>query len=60
MDVWDAVVLAILGYVAVVSLVRLMAGHRHKVVGRLTEQIQAEQARKQQEPQKKPGRENAA
>jgi hypothetical protein len=46
MDLWDGVILAVAGYVAVLSLVRLMSTHRKKVSEELQQQIRAEQERK--------------
>ena len=44
-DVWDGLLLAVVGYVAVTSLVRLMAMHRRETAGRILQQQQAERLR---------------
>jgi type VI protein secretion system component VasK len=46
MDVWDWVLLAIGGYVAVTLLVRLMRRRRDEVLAELDAQAQAERERK--------------
>ena len=46
MDRWDWVLFALAVYVAVVVLVRLMTGHRDKLVAHLRQQVQQEQRRK--------------
>jgi hypothetical protein len=43
MDGWDLALLAITGYVAVVTLVRLMARHRDQVVSRFRHDMQRQQ-----------------
>lgn len=67
MDGWDWVLLAVAGYVAVSSLVRMMIGHRDQLVARLRAEMEAEKhrqalAEKQQKKidAKKRQRENAA
>ncbi len=47
LDAWDLVLLAIASYVAVLSLVRLMAARRQQLSDGLREQFAAEQARQQ-------------
>ena len=49
----DVVLLAIAGYIAVVTLVRLMLQHREQVARHVREQFQREQARQRQEEQRK-------
>ena len=46
MDSWDWALLAVAGYVAVLSLVRLMSNHRDKVLSQFREQINQERMRK--------------
>lgn len=46
MDSWDWALLAVAGYVAVVSLVRLMSNHRDKVLSQFRKQINQEGMRK--------------
>ena len=46
MDSWDWALLAVAGYVAVLSLVRLMSNHRDKVLSQFREQIKQERMRK--------------
>ena len=43
MDRWDLLIIAIAGYVAVMSLVRLMARRRNQLVDQVREQIKAQQ-----------------
>jgi hypothetical protein len=42
---WDVALLAIAGYFAVIALVQLMLGERHRLAKELDAQIAAEQAR---------------
>jgi len=42
----DIVLLAIVGYIAVMALVRLMIGHRNRVAREVSEEIRREQQRK--------------
>jgi hypothetical protein len=49
LDRWDVALLAIAGYVAVVSLTRLMARHRDRLVADLERQATAEQRRQKAE-----------
>jgi hypothetical protein len=58
-DLWDGVFLAIAGYVAVITLVRMMAAHRKKVAAELHEQIQVEHDRKIEEERRKKKEEKA-
>ncbi len=48
MDVWDWVLLAAGGYVAVSTLVRMMRRRRDQVLGELEAQAHAERERKRQ------------
>jgi hypothetical protein len=43
MDNWDITLLVIAGYLAVVSLMRLMARRRDQVLGQLQQQVEDEQ-----------------
>lgn len=52
-DVWDGVLLVIAGYVAVISLVRMMSVRRKQLSDDLYRQIQAEQERKKREAKMK-------
>ena len=52
-DVWDGVLLVIAGYVAVITLVRMMSVRRQQLSDDLYRQIQAEQERKQREAKRK-------
>ncbi len=45
MDRWDVALLAVVGYVAVMALVRLMTRHRDQVVDELQKQVEAERRR---------------
>lgn len=44
-DAWDGTLLVVAAYVAVTSLVRLMANHRQRLTAELRIQIDAEQRR---------------
>ena len=46
MDRWDALIIFIAGYVAVVSLVRLMATRRNDLIKHVQQQLQEQQAQK--------------
>jgi len=46
MDVWDWVLLAIGGFIAVTTLVRLMRGRRDQLLAELTAKAKQEQERK--------------
>ena len=50
MDRWDMVLLAVAGYVAVLSLVRLMARRRNELVKQVREQIVQHRGRKPKAP----------
>ena len=52
-DIWDGILLLVASYVAVVSLVRLMAAHRKKVTAELEAQFREEQRRKAEEEKDK-------
>lgn len=39
MDRWDVLIVAVAGYVAVMTLVRLMARRRNELVGQVRQQI---------------------
>jgi hypothetical protein len=49
LDRWDVALLAIAGYVAVVTLTRMMAQHRNRLVADLERQATAEQRRQKAE-----------
>jgi hypothetical protein len=49
MDAWDAVILAVAAYVAVMALVRLMSVQRRKVTEQLEAEVEAEQRRRRAE-----------
>ena len=57
MDRWDIALLAVVAYVAVMALVRLMAKRRDQMFGELKEQVKAEQSRKWVEEKEKKRRE---
>ena len=56
MDRWDILIIAGAGYVAVVTLVRLMAARRNQLVEQVRHQIEEQRAQQQQ---KKPAKEGA-
>jgi len=62
MDGWDVALLAVAGYVAVTSLVRLMIRHRDLLTAKFRQEVKAEQLRKKSEAarQQRAGREKAA
>ena len=39
MDVWDAIILSIAAYLAITSLVRLMAGRRNELIDEVRDQL---------------------
>ncbi len=53
LDRWDVVLLAVAGYIAVVSLTRMMARHRDRLVVDLQQQAAAEQKRQRAEARRK-------
>lgn len=53
LDIWDGVLFGIAGYVAVISLVRLMVVHRNTLMEHLLHQLQLERLRKKQEEKRK-------
>jgi len=53
LDIWDGVLFGIAGYVAVISLVRLMVAHRNQLMGHLLQQLQLERLRRRQEEKRK-------
>jgi hypothetical protein len=58
MDGWDLTILIVGGYVAVISLVRLMRTYREKYLTAAHEQ--AEQERRRKRTQRNPGQHGAA
>lgn len=48
MDRWDILIIAGAGYVAVVTLVRLMAARRNQLVEQVRHQIEEQRAQQQQ------------
>ena len=53
LDTWDGVLLAVVSYVALLTLVRMMSSHRKRVTDELQTQIQLEQQRKRIEEKRK-------
>ena len=53
LDRWDVALLAVAGYIAVVSLSRMMARHRDRFVSKLQQQAAAEQQRQRAEARQK-------
>ena len=53
LDRWDVALLAVAGYIAVVSLTRMMARHRDQFVAELQQQAAAEQQRQRAEARRK-------
>jgi hypothetical protein len=61
MDGWDVAFLAVAGYVAVASLVRMMINHRDKLTARFRQEVRTEQLRKKAESaRQRSGRQQAA
>jgi len=61
MDGWDVALLAVAGYVAVSSLVRLMIRHRDLLTAKFRQEVKAEQLRKKaEEARQNAGRQKAA
>lgn len=61
MDGWDVAFLAVAGYVALSSLVRMMIRHRDKLTARFRQEVRAEQLRKEAESaRQRAGRQQAA
>jgi len=61
MDGWDVAFLAVAGYVALSSLVRMMIRHRDKLTARFRQEVRAEQLRKETESaRQRAGRQQAA
>ena len=52
----DWVLLAIAAYVAVLSLVRLMLGHRRQALARLNQEVAEQQRRQHEEEHRKAGK----
>lgn len=48
-DHWDLVLLGIAGYVAVMSLIRLMSSRRRELTAKFRGEVRAEHVRQQQE-----------
>jgi len=57
MDRWDIMIIAGAGYIAVMTLVRLMTARRNHLVGQVRQQV--EQQRGQQQATKKSANEDA-
>jgi hypothetical protein len=53
MDRWDVLILAVAAYVAVMTLVRLMAHRRNELVGQVRQQIADLQKQKKKAAKKK-------
>ncbi len=53
MDGWDLALLAVAGYVAVITLVRLMRRRRDTMLQQFREQVEAERKRKRDEARRR-------
>jgi hypothetical protein len=53
MDRWDVLIVAVAGYVAVMTLVRLMARRRNELVGQVRQQMAELQKQKKKTTKKK-------
>ena len=51
MDRWDVFIILVAGYVAVTTLVRLMARRRNQVLEQVHEQIEAQRPKKKKQPE---------
>jgi hypothetical protein len=60
MDSWDWALLALVGYVAVVSLTRLMIGRRDEMIGRFRKEMAEEKERQKKADQKQAEQEKLA
>lgn len=52
MDRWDILIILAAGYVAVMTLVRLMAARRNELIDNVRDQLREQQARKRAAAQK--------
>ena len=53
MDRWDIFIIVAAGYIAVMALVRMMAGRRNQLVDHVRQQIQQQQQAKKQAAEEK-------
>jgi hypothetical protein len=60
MDSWDWALLALVGYVAIVSLTRLMIGRRDEMIGRFRKEMAEEKERQKKADQKQAEQEKLA
>ena len=60
MDPWDMALLAVAGYVAVLSLTRLMIRRRDQLVEEFRKQVNKERSRRKREERKKQQQETVA
>lgn len=51
MDAWDIVIIGIAGYVAIVSLVRMMASRRNELVSQVRRQVEEQLGEQSQDGQ---------
>jgi hypothetical protein len=58
--IWDGVLLAVVAYVAVMALIRLMIAHRGRVVQQIQREVLAEQLRQKQEKIRRETQDNSA
>ena len=54
MDRWDVLIILAAGYVAIMALVRMMAGRRNQVVNHVREQIAEQRSKQKNKSNKQP------
>jgi hypothetical protein len=59
MDRWDLLIVLIAGYVAVMSLVRLMARRRNELINHVQQQIEEQRPKKKAKPTDEAGQDAA-
>ena len=52
MDTWDVVLIVVAGYLAVMTLVRLMNGRRGQMLTQLREEMEKSKKRKKPQPER--------
>lgn len=60
MDRWDVFIILIAGYVAVMTLVRLMTRRRNQVLEQVREQIEAQHPKKKKKPEEADNKDRGA
>ena len=60
MDGWDVALLVVAGYVAIVTLVRLMIRRREQMLAKFRREVEKEKARREAEPRSQESRRQRA